>query len=212
MKIHWNILDEKRISILPLLAKVAEGGFYLAGGTGLALSLGHRDSIDFDFFIEGDFDVEKLKEKVELIFTGKNIVFTQQEKNTLTFIIDDSIQASFFGYHHHLLLPLIQTEYFPIAEVLDIGCMKLSTIISRSVEKDYVDLYFILKTIPLESLIESFKQKYPTTDISLVLKSLTYFDDILNEPIIFKENHNTPFDTIKDFLKKETLEYITKKR
>ena len=54
--IHWNILDEKRKNILPLLKTFSiDEGFYLAGGTGLALQIGHRDSIDFDFFKKGDF-------------------------------------------------------------------------------------------------------------------------------------------------------------
>jgi hypothetical protein len=46
---HYEILDENRIKILPLL-KNFKDDFYLAGGTGLALQIGHRDSIDFDFF------------------------------------------------------------------------------------------------------------------------------------------------------------------
>ncbi len=45
----YDILDKKRRIILPLLKPFKED-FYLAGGTGLALQLGHRDSIDFDFF------------------------------------------------------------------------------------------------------------------------------------------------------------------
>lgn len=49
MKLHWEILDEKRKSILPLLKNFSEDGFYLVAGTGLALQLGHRDSEDFDF-------------------------------------------------------------------------------------------------------------------------------------------------------------------
>jgi hypothetical protein len=44
--LHWEILDEKRTSVLPKL-KIVSQGFYLAGGTGLALILGHRDSVDF---------------------------------------------------------------------------------------------------------------------------------------------------------------------
>ena len=47
--LHWEILDEGRIKLLPLLSSFKET-FYLAGGTALALLIGHRDSIDLDFF------------------------------------------------------------------------------------------------------------------------------------------------------------------
>ena len=51
--LKWNILDKKRQEVLKKLSflKEKEYGFYLAGGTAVALQLGHRDSIDFDFFI-----------------------------------------------------------------------------------------------------------------------------------------------------------------
>jgi len=62
---HWEILDKKRLDILPKLAFLKNEGFYLAGGTGLALQIGHRDSIDFDFFIEKDFDRELFFDKMD---------------------------------------------------------------------------------------------------------------------------------------------------
>jgi len=34
--------------------------FYLAGGTSLALQIGHRRSIDFDFFTEGDLNTTQI--------------------------------------------------------------------------------------------------------------------------------------------------------
>jgi len=191
MDLHWNILNDKRQTILPLLKKFSFDGFYLAGGTGLALQLGHRDSIDFDFFKEGDFDTTFLI-----------------EKNTVSCLIDDSIQLSFFGYRHSLLQPLIKTEHFDIASIVDIGCMKLSAITSRYVEKDYIDLYFILQNVSLSDLLENFIKKYPNFDKTLILKSLVYFDDVLKEPILFKENHNVSFETIKVFLQKAVKEYL----
>src|SRR3989338_92799 len=68
----YNILDQKRIEILPLF-KFFKEKFYLAGGTGLALQLGHRDSVDFDFFTEDPFDTFKLYTEIREIFNGKKI-------------------------------------------------------------------------------------------------------------------------------------------
>ena len=208
MELHWNILDDKRRAILPLLKNFSDDKFYLAGGTGLALQIGHRDSIDFDFFKEGDFDTTFLIEKISAIFASHKLTITQQEKNTVSCLIDDSMQLSFFGYHHSLLFPLIKTDYFDIASIIDIGCMKLSAVTSRHMEKDYIDLHFILQNIPLFELLENFVKKYPNFDKTLILKSLVYFDDVLKEQILFKEGHDVLFETIKTFLQKTVKEYI----
>lgn len=200
--IHWNILDEKRKSILPLLKTLShDEGFYLAGGTGLALMIGHRDSIDFDFFKQGDFDTDVFLVKLENIFTGHKLVVTQKEKNTISCIVDDIIQLSFFGFKYKVLKPFMETEYFNIASIEDIACMKFSAILSRSLEKDYVDLYFILQNFDLKTLIDISLEKYENIDPALILKSLIYFDDIVNEPIIFKENHEVSFEVVKGFLR-----------
>jgi len=208
MNLHLNILDDKRREILPFFKNFSEDGFYLAGGTGLALQIGHRDSIDFDFFKEGDFDTALLVEKINTIFISHKLSITQQERNTVSCLIDDSIQISFFGYRHKLLYPLIKNDYLDVASIIDIGCMKLSAITSRYVEKDYVDLYFILQNISISELLENFIKKYPNFDKALILKSLIYFDDITPEPILFKEGHDVSFETIKVFLQKTVKKYL----
>ena len=207
-KIHWNILDEKRMAVLPLLKLATKKGFYLAGGTVLALQFGHRYSIDFDFFLEGNFDSAALAAELESIFKEHALTFTQQEVNTLSCLIDESIQLSFLGYSYPILEPLVPTDYFPIASVKDIGCMKFSAIISRSVEKDYVDLYFILQTLSLAELLALSTKKHPSLDAALILKSLVYFDDVQREPILFKEGHEVSFETIQSFLQKTVTDYV----
>lgn len=203
---HWNILDEHRKNILPLLAKLVSDfnvDFYLAGGTGLALQIGHRDSIDFDFFTKNEFDTMSLFEVCLKIFKDFKVQKTQESKNTLSILIDESIKISFMTYSYELLKPLVVSEYFPIASAEDIGCMKLSAITSRSAEKDYVDLYFILQKISLRDLLALCAVKFPSIDTNLVLKSLVYFEDIVPESILYKEGHNTDFVVIQNFLKEK---------
>lgn len=208
MNIHFSILDDARLKILPLLKDFSDEKFYLAGGTGLALQLGHRDSVDFDFFKEGDYDTALLVDKLNNVFNFHKIIVTQQEKNTVSCLIDDHVQLSFFGYRHLLLQPLIKTDYFDIASIVDIGCMKLSAITSRWVEKDYIDLYFIFQSLSLSELLINCSEKYPTLDRNLILKSLVYFDDVLREPILFKEGHDVSFETVKTFLQKTVKDYL----
>ena len=195
----YNILDEKRKDILPLF-KLLKSDFYLAGGTALALQLGHRDSVDFDFFSEKKFDTRNLLKKLKEIFKDHKIKKVQDEKNTLTIIIDENIKLSFFTYQYSLLNPLISEEYINLASIEDIACMKLSAIVSRSVEKDYIDLYFILQNNKLAKLLELSQKKFPSLDANLIIKSLTYFDDIVDEAIIFKNDKDVLFDKVKAFL------------
>jgi hypothetical protein len=194
----YNILDKKREEILPILGLVKDN-FYLAGGTALALHLGHRDSLDFDFFSEEDFDTGDLFEKLREIFKDHNIQKIQDEENTLTVVVDDEIKISFFTYKCHLLNPLIFEKYLHLASVQDIACMKLAAIVSRSTEKDYVDLFFILQNDNLSDLLKLSKEKFPTIDTNLILKSLIYFDDITQEEIIFKNDKEVSLDEIKTF-------------
>lgn len=208
MDIQWDILDEKRKKVLPLFKTLENEGFYLAGGTGLALQMGHRDSIDFDFFSREKFDTEKLFQLLVPSFKDHKILKVQEEKNTLSVIIDETIKLSFLSYEYELLRPTVDTEYFQIASIADIACMKCSAITSRCAMKDYVDLYFILKTMPLRELLALCSVKFQNVDTGLILKSLVYFEDIDSEPILYKEGHELPFESVKSFLKKQVSQFF----
>ncbi len=198
----YDILDQKRIDILPLL-KNFQDIFYLAGGTSLALQLGHRDSIDFDFFTREDIDTKKLFEKIRAVFAGHVIVNIQEETNTLTVIIDDSIKLSFFTHTYPLIRDAIVEDNITLASLEDIACMKLSAITGRASNKDYIDLYFILNLFSLADILGFAQEKYPELDRNLLLKSLIYFDDIAQEKILFKNNKEVLFDEVKKRLEHE---------
>jgi len=206
---HYDILDPGRKEILPKLAAF-KTQFYLAGGTALALQIGHRDSLDFDFFSREEIDTVKLFDQINEIFAGSEIIKTQEERNTLSVNIGQ-VKFSFLTYPYELVDKLVEAEFFNLASIKDIACMKLSAITSRSALKDYVDLYFILEQYKLEELLNSCKNKFPQLDIGLVLKSLVYFDDIVEEPIIFKEGNAASLDEIQQSLKNEVREYLEKK-
>lgn len=203
---YWDILDSKRRDILPILAGIRLYDFYLAGGTALALQFGHRDSIDFDFFTQSNIDTSKLFEHIKELFGEERVLKNQEEKNTLGIIVDGEIKISFMTYSYEMLQGFVQTDFFKMASVLDIACMKCSAITSRGVMKDYVDLYFILQTLSLSEIVSACSIKFPSIDTNLIIKSLIYFDDIENEPIIYKNNNALNFDVVKAFLEKKVLE------
>ncbi|MBI2062493.1 MAG: nucleotidyl transferase AbiEii/AbiGii toxin family protein [Candidatus Yanofskybacteria bacterium] len=207
MNIFYNILDKERIELLPVL-RVFKNGFYLAGGTALALQIGHRDSMDFDFFKEGDIDTGEVFVSVTKAFNGREILKVQEDKNTLAVVIDDKIKLSFFDYGYKLIDEVVDEGNLILASVADIGCMKLSSITGRASNKDYIDLYFILKIIKLDDLLAKASVKLPDLDKNLILKSLVYFDDINVEPIMFKNNNEIGLDDIKIFMKKTVRELV----
>lgn len=209
-KLKLFILSESRKKIIPSFVSW-KNEFYLAGGTGLALQIGHRDSVDFDFFSNNSFDPNKLIERLSTIFDDKSFTVTQVEKNTLSILLNSEIKISFMTYDYPLLNPLIQTEFLNIALIPDIACMKLSTIMQRSALKDYVDLYEVMKIYSLEQLLSFAKKKYPMIDSTVILKSLSYLDDIADEPLIYKDQKLKPtLIVVKQFFQNEVKKYINK--
>jgi len=87
--------------------------------------------------------------------------------------------------------------------------MKLNAICNRNTIKDYVDLFFILKNVPIIDLLKLVNKKMPDLDTMLILKSLVYFDDIEIEPIIFKTKP-VLLEEIKQFLTKIVFDYQNK--
>jgi len=126
-----------------------------------------------------------------------------REKNTLTLIIDGNIKLSFFSYFYKLVEPLIEDEYFHLASMVDIGCMKLMAVVSRATNKDYADIYYILQQVSLKKLLDALQEKIPELDRNLVLKSLVYFSDISEEPLMFKKGKELGLETIKKFFVQE---------
>jgi len=154
---------------------------YLAGGTGLALHLGHRRSLDLDFFSRDQIEPEILIRRMKPL-TG--FALASQAPDTLHVTVQ-GIKVSFLAYPYPMLFPFATFLGVNVADPRDIACMKLSAIASRGTKRDFVDLYFMAKQRGLAHLLEWFKQKYADMNYSLthVLKSLTWFEDADKEPM-----------------------------
>lgn len=201
-----EVLDKQRLSLLDTLKAIKDLGFILWGGTALALIFGHRESIDFDFFISQDIDTQKLFQECQEIFSWKNIQKIHEEKNTL-YITVDEVKISFFTYIHAPISPVIESEYFQIYSIEDIWAMKLWDIQNRATNKDYIDLYYIIHKIWLAHLLDIFFQKFwPVVTESYILKSLIYFDDIVEEALILHDK-NLDFKTVKAYLETQVAKY-----
>ncbi|MBU2025727.1 MAG: nucleotidyl transferase AbiEii/AbiGii toxin family protein [Patescibacteria group bacterium] len=177
-----EILPEKQKKIFVELAgKKWLKNFYLAGGTSLALQIGHRESIDFDFFSNQKFNTTNIIQDLEQI--GKFELFSS-DKDTINGQLND-VQVSFFFYKYNLVNELLDYENINLASKLDIALMKLEAIASRGNKKDFIDLHFLLKEFDLEELYLKYHLKYGKglDNKYHLLKSLAYFSDADNEPM-----------------------------
>ncbi len=194
-----EVLDKNRIDILDKLVKIKEMWFILWWWTWLALIFWHRESIDFDFFINSDIDTNYLFKKCLEIFWEFEIIKTYEEKNTL-YIIVNWVKISFFTYNYANIWSIIENKYFNIFSIEDIWAMKLWAIQNRATNKDYIDIYYLIKKIWLDNFINNFFKKFwNVVTKTYLLKSLLYFDDIIEEELIIKDK-NINFKKVKDYL------------
>lgn len=178
-------------------------GFYLAGGTALALQIGHRRSEDLDFFNEKPIRPDLLPrlEKDFNNLTQKLIINNAEE---LTLFIGTT-KVAFLRYPFSLIFPPVSFGNFKLASIKEIAFMKAYALGRRGTFKDYVDLYFIVKDgyVTLEEIIELAAQKYADkSEPRLFLEQLVYFGDVEDVDIIFLSEKINTQSLIKFFEKK----------
>jgi len=175
---HPKILDPRQKAVLHDAAQwVSDEGFYLGGGLALGLQLGHRRSLDFDWFREAPIDApERLIEDFERV-VGADFKIDRVAQNTVLGTIK-GVHASFFRYSHPLIGGVVEYEGMPLASLEDLAAMKLLAIAQRGKKRDFIDLHTLLKKkFQLKQMIDFFTRKYLTANVRSLLRSLTYFTD-----------------------------------
>lgn len=204
--LHWDIFDKKRLALLPKLVFLKSAGFYLAGGTALALQIRHRKSLDFDFYNPQIFDSEKILSTFQK--NSKDVILIQKAENTLIAKME-GIEISLFTYPYKLLKKLIETQYLNLASIEDIAAMKLIAIIQRGIRRDFTDLYFLIKLLGLKKIFQLTEEKYPPFNKYLGLQALTYFGDAEKESLKRKVVLFQPatWNEIKKFITAQAIEF-----
>ena len=155
--------------------------FYLAGGSAAALHLGHRVSMDLDFFTDEPFSPATLTSGLQAIGP---LAIQQQKADTLVALFGGA-QISFFHYPYALLETPTSYRGIRIASLLDIGLMKIIAISQRGRRRDFVDLYAITQPhYPLRDILKRLSEKYPSLSYPPyhLLRALAYFDDAEKDP------------------------------
>lgn len=176
MTFYPNIFNKYQKMVFPKLGFLAKEKFYLAGGTALALQLGHRTSLDFDFFVPHHFDSKNLIEKLQNIFE-EDIKPTTVGKDTL-FALINSVECSFFWYKYPLIRKPKKLQGVKLASIEDISAMKLISASHRPAQRDYIDIYYLIKKLGLSKMFFSAEKKYRNFNKYLILRALTYFEDL----------------------------------
>jgi len=206
MKIHYSVLDAKRAKLLPALSSLKDA-FYLAGGTGLALQLGHRVSVHFDFFTERHFDSVRLFQDCERILKAFDLEMVQNEEDTLSIIVDKNIKISFLTFPYPVVLPLVKTRHLLLAHPAEIGSMTIAALL-RATYRDYVDLYFLLRRFSLAHIFEIARKKFRNFDEGIYLKCLLAYDAVEMSPVRFTKGFAVTPHEVFSFIERKTEEYL----
>ena len=186
--LYFNTIESKTLDLLKQIQNNKQfSGTRLVGGTALALQIGHRKSIDLDFF--GHIDLEPLELNQELKEFGS--VITRSSGRRIQRYMVCNIQVDFVEYDYPWLDKPITAEGLKLASCRDIAAMKLSAITNRGTRKDFVDIALLLKMFSLSDMLSFYKKKFSDGELFSVLKSLVYFNDAEDAPM---PNMLIPFD------------------
>jgi hypothetical protein len=178
---HWEALPAAQREIWPQLAAAVDLALVLYGGTAVALRLGHRSSVDFDFFTDKPLDREALRRG--FAFLGRSIV-TQDRPDTLTVLAPvpaGRVKVSFFaeiGIGRADTPDRTEDGVLEVASLLDLLATKLKVMLQRIEAKDYRDVAAILRAgVRLETGLAGAAALYaPSFQPSEAIKALTYFE------------------------------------
>jgi Nucleotidyl transferase AbiEii toxin, Type IV TA system len=178
---HLEILPPPQRTLWNELSEVPRE-FVLYGGTALALHLGHRNSVDFDFFGSRALDFSQIEQGISFL-NGANII--QREKNTLSAIVDRGgpVKVSFFGVPKLPRLSaavVAEDNGLGVASLLDLAGTKASVIQMRAEAKDYIDIDALIAAgkVDLPLALSAAQRLYGSTfNPQITLKALSFFDD-----------------------------------
>ncbi len=207
--LHKKTVDKSTIELLnSLQSQVYLTGFHLVGGTALALRIGHRKSIDLDLFSTFSFDEMQILENLS---SDYNFTLFYSSSNTLKGSIN-GVKVDILAHRYKLIDQPFVEDGISMLSLKDITAMKLNAIsVSGQRAKDFIDIFFLLRSFSLEEMLSFYKEKYSQYNEVNVLKSLIYFEDIdfsdwpkmvIEHELKWKEIKSKLEATVKNYLKK----------
>jgi hypothetical protein len=174
---HTEILSRRQARLLHRLGPEAtRGGFYLVGGSAVAVHVGHRKSVDLGWFSTSPFDPQQLLR--QLHEAGLDVRVRHLEPGTLHGSAA-AVRISFLHYPYPLLKSLVKCQELEcrLAAVPDLAAMKLSAIAARGAKKDFVDLFAVARQFSLREMLDWYRAKFRVEDFGHLLLALNWFED-----------------------------------
>lgn len=202
---HPEALTEEGKKLFPLLSKFPD--FYLAGGTALALQIGHRISVDFDMFSDQELP-RTLLAKIRRVFSPSPVYPSVNNPEQLNATVA-GVKMTFFCYQYPPILPLVEHQGVKMVSLPEIAAMKAFAIGQRGTFRDYIDMYFLLKErhVNLPQIISLADKRFSAEfNHRLFLEQLLYLEDVrevhvdfLRNPVSRAEVARFLEDTIRSF-------------
>ena len=202
---HTEIFNPDQAALFPYM-KSFNRSFYMAGGTAIALHLGHRRSIDFDLFTMSNLVKHRIKSKLLQIPFRQIPIFEDYDQLDLQI---NNVKITYFSYPYPIMHPVKVESTITIPNLLSLASMKAFALGRRAKWKDFVDMYFILNdhfTIAEISreCEKTFKGQFSE---KLFRQQLAFHKDIdFTEPVEFL-GEQIPDNTIKDFLIEKAIDF-----
>ncbi|QBS37383.1 hypothetical protein E1B22_05555 [Thermaerobacter sp. FW80] len=190
---HWELLsDDMRTVLLRLREAGLCEGFYLTGGTALALHLGHRRSVDLDFFTrrpQRTIRAAVLQKACSRVFDASEMRLILREADQVWFELR-GVKTTFLAYPFPRVRRLHHAEGIAIAAVQDIALQKAYAIGRRATARDYVDLAYILHSgaVSLEQIVHDARRVFvldgePVFSVRSFLSQLVYDADLPDKDV-----------------------------
>lgn len=180
--LHLGTVKTETFRLLEnLMQDVELSSFSLAGGTSLALLLGHRISIDLDLFTLAPFDAKELElhliEKYD--FKGSYL-----RGYTLKGIIGN-VNIDCIRHDYPLIKDIIKIENIRLYSSVDVAAMKLAAITDNGTRlKDFIDIACLSTKCSLSEMLQAYEKKFSNSNSVRAIKGLSYYNDInFNESI-----------------------------
>ncbi|MGC9338052.1 MAG: nucleotidyl transferase AbiEii/AbiGii toxin family protein [Candidatus Cloacimonadia bacterium] len=202
---HPEVLTQNQISLLPVIHREFAKEYYLAGGTAIALQIGHRRSIDFDLFTNQDIKRNSIKRAFDSgPYQVQKVLYSAYDQ--LHLIVND-VKMTFFSYPYSIDAPIQFQGKINMPMLIDLAAMKAFALGGRGKWKDYVDLYFLLKNhFNINEIEQRTKAIFGEFfNRKLFREQLAYYEDIDYSEAVDFVGKEIPESEIKDFLTKVAI-------
>lgn len=156
---------------------------FLVGGTGLALQMGHRLSVDLDLFTHQPFEAGPLLEALRAKYAVQPLTTT----NTIFIVVANGIKVDCVQFKYPFAFPILTIDGIRMADMRDVAPMKLDAVTKRGSKKDFFDMYYLFERFSPQQILEWYNQMFRHSTSLHVIRSLTYFEDAEQTeiPVVF---------------------------